>query len=160
MRSILWMSLLSLSLATGACKKKQDDTGNAATQVKKTAEDVNDQAKDLRDTTTDKDSTNKDINEAQGDLQAAKADLSAAKQKYSVTFNDRMQKLDIKINELEQRTDAKSKQAAADLKARRDELSTKAGMIKDRTTADWDAFTKNVDDSFDKLESDVNDALK
>ena len=26
MRSILWMSLLSLTLATGACKKKQDDT--------------------------------------------------------------------------------------------------------------------------------------
>lgn len=160
MRSILWMSLLSLSLATGACKKKQDDTDNAATQVKKTAEDVNDQAKDLRDTKADKDSTNKDINEAQGDLQAAKADLSAAKQKYSVTFNDRMQKLDIKINELEQRTDAKSKQAAADLKARRDALSTKAGLIKDRTAADWDAFTKDVDDSFDKLESDVNDALK
>ena len=100
------------------------------------------------------------FNEAQGDLQAAKADLSAAKQKYSVTFNDRMQKLDIKINELEQRTDAKSKQAAADLKARRDALSTKAHLIKDRTAADWDAFTKDVDDSFDKLESDVNDALK
>ena len=71
-----------------------------------------------------------------------------------------MQKLDIKINELEAPTDAKSHQVAADLKARRDALSTKAGLIKDRTSADWDAFTKDVDDSFDKLESDVNDALK
>jgi hypothetical protein len=30
----------------------------------------------------------------------------------------------------------------------------------DRTTADWDAFTKDVNDSFDKLESDLHDDLK
>jgi chromosome segregation ATPase len=154
------MSLLSLTLATGACKKKQDDTGAAATQVKKTAEDVNDQAKDLRKTETDKDSTNKDINGAQADLQAAKADLTAAKEKYSSALKDRMQKLDIKIDELEKRTDAKSHQVAADLKARRDALSAKTADIKDRTAADWDAFTKNVDDEFDRLDKDANDALK
>jgi chromosome segregation ATPase len=153
------MSLLSLSLAAGACKDKQDDTDHAATQVKKTAEDVNDQAKDLRETQTDNDSTAKDINSDRADLQAAKVDLNAAKEKYAVTLKDRLSKLDIKINELEQRADAKSHQAAVDLKARRDALATKTDQIKDRTAADWDAFTKNVDDSFDKLESDVNDAL-
>ena len=160
MRSILWMSLLSISLAAGGCKKKQDDTGNAASQVKKTAEDVNDQAKDYNKTVNDKDSTNKDVTEAKGDLQAAKADLQAAKDKYSITVKDRLQKLDIQITELGPRTAAKSKQEAADHKARRDQLATQVDMIKDRTSADWDAFTKDVNDSFDKLESDVHDALK
>jgi len=53
-----------------------------------------------------------------------------------------------------------SKQAAVDLKARRDQLSTKLGTMQDRAAADWDAFTKDVNDSFDKIESDTNDALK
>ena len=30
----------------------------------------------------------------------------------------------------------------------------------DRAVADWDAFTKDVNDSFDKIEHDTNDALK
>jgi predicted nucleic acid-binding Zn-ribbon protein len=160
MRTTLSISLLAIALAAGGCKKKQDDTGAAATQVKKTAENVDDQAKDLNKTQTDKDSKPKDLDKAQGDLAAAKTDLVAAKEKYSVTVKDRLAKIDIRIHELEQRTDAKSKQAAIDLKARRDQLSTRLGTMQDRAAADWDAFTKDVDNSFDKLESDVNDALK
>ena len=160
MRSILWMSLLSISLAAGGCKKKQDDTGQAASQVKKTAENVNEETKDYDKTARDKDSTNKDVTAAKGDLDSAKADLNAAKEKYSVAVKDRLQKLDIRIGELEQRADAKSKQEAADLKTRRDALAAKIGTAKDRTAADWDAFTKDVNDSFDKLENDVRDDLK
>jgi chromosome segregation ATPase len=160
MRTMLWCSILATALAAGGCKKKQDDTGSAATEVKKTAEDVKDQAKDLDKTMTDKKATTNDLDKAQGDLAAAKTDLVAAKDKYAITVKDRLAKIDIKIHELEARTDAKSKDALATLQTRRTELATRVDGIKDRTATDWDAFTKDVDNSFDKLESDVNDALK
>ena len=160
MRTIIWTSILATALATGACKKKQDDTGAAATQVKKTQEDVKDQAKDLDKTMGDKNATANDLNKAQGDLSAANADLQAAKAKYDITVKDRLAKLDIKIHELEGKADAKAKDALVSLRARRQELSTRVDGIKDHAAADWDAFTKDVDSTFDKLESDVNDALK
>ena len=160
MRTILWCSVLATALAAGGCKKKQDDTGSAATQVHKNAEDVKDQAKDLDKTMTDKNATANDLNKAQGDLAAAKTDLNAAKDKYEIAVKDRLAKIDIKMHELEARTDAKSKDAYAALQVRRNELAAKTDNIKDRAAADWDAFTKNVDDTFDKLESDIKDALK
>jgi DNA repair exonuclease SbcCD ATPase subunit len=160
MRTMLWTSVLALSLAAGGCKKKQDDTGSAATEVKKTAEDVKDQAKDLDKTMTDKNAKPNDIDKANADLAAAKTDLNAAKDKYAITVKDRLAKIDIKMHELEARTDAKSKSALASLQARRTELSTKVDGMRDRAAGDWDAFTKDVDNSFDKFESDLNDALK
>jgi predicted nucleic acid-binding Zn-ribbon protein len=160
MRTTLSIALVSIALAAGGCKKKQDDTGAAGNEVKKTAENVNDQAKDYNKTAEDKDSKPKDLDKAQADLQAAKVDLVAAKDKFTTTVKDRMAKLDIKINELAARTDAKSKQAAVDLKARRDALSTKLGTTQNLAAADWDAFTKDVNDSFDKIEKDTDDALK
>jgi chromosome segregation ATPase len=160
MRTMLWCSILATALAAGGCKKKQDDTGSAATEVKKTAEDVKDQAKDLDKTMTDKNAKPNDIDKANADLAAAKTDLAAAKDKYAITVKDRLAKIDIKIHELEARTDAKSKNALATLQTRRTELAAKTDGIKDRMAADWDAFTKDVDNSFDKLESDLNDALK
>lgn len=160
MRTIIWTSILATALATGACNKKQDDTGAAATQVKKTQEDVKDQAKDLDKTMTDKNATANDLNHAQGDLAAAKVDLQSAKDKYSIAVKDRLAKIDIRIHELEMKTDAKSKDALTSLRNRRQEMSTRVDGIKDHAAADWDAFTKDVDNSFDKLENDVNDALK
>ncbi|MEO6775387.1 MAG: hypothetical protein ABI467_20660 [Kofleriaceae bacterium] len=151
---------MATALAAGGCKKKQDDTGNAATQVQKSAEGVKDQAKDLDKTLTDKNATPNDLNKAQGDLAAAKTDLVAAKDKYEVTVKDRLAKIDIKMHELEARTDAKSKEEVATLQSRRNELATKVDNVKDHATPDWDAFTKEVDHSFDKLESDLDDALK
>jgi predicted nucleic acid-binding Zn-ribbon protein len=160
MRAILWCSILSAALATGACKKKQDDTGAAATEVKKTATNVDDQRKDFEETATNKGSTEKELNKAEADVAAAKADLAAARDKYSITVKDRLSKLDIRIHELENRTDAKSKDALDKLRTRRTELSTKIDAMNDRAAADWDAFTKDVDSTFDTIEKDVGNALK
>jgi len=160
MRTILWCTVLATALSTGACNKKQDDTGAAATEVKKTQENVNDQTKDLDKKLTDKKATADELNKAQGDLAMANQDLQAARDKYSITIKDRLAKLDIKINELAARTDQKSKDAVAAMKARRGELSTKVDMIKDHAAANWDTFTKDVDNAFDGIEKDLHDALK
>ncbi len=160
MRTILWATVFATALSAGACKKKQDDTGAAASEVKKTQEGVNDQAKDLDKTLGDKKATSNDLNKAEGDLAAAKTDLTAARDKYSITVNDRLAKIDIKLKELSTKTDANATAAATALNSRRTEIATKVGGIKDHAAADWDAFTKDVDTSFDKLESDISDALK
>lgn len=160
MRTILWCTVLATALSAVACKKKQDDTGAAATEVKKTQEAVNDQQKDLDKKLTDQKATPNDLNKAQGDVAMAAQDLQAAKDKYSITVKDRLAKLDIKINELMAKADQKSKDTAEALRARRLQLSTKIDTIKDHASADWDAFTKDVDNGFDGIEKDLNDALK
>ena len=160
MRTILWTSTLALALATGACKKKQDDTGAAATEVRKTAENVDDQRKDFDKAARDKDSTPKQLDKAEGDLAAAKSDLVAAKDKYAVTARDRFAKIDIRIHELEARTDAKSKETVATLRTRRAELAARLDDLKHRAAADWENFTKDVDKGLDTVEKDLSDALK
>lgn len=140
MRTTLTISLLSIALAAGGCKKKQDDTYDETAQGRG--------------------STRADLDEAHGHLEAAKDDLRAAKEHYEATAKDRLAKLDAEIHELGQRADAKSKQAAADLEARRDRLATKLKSMQDRAADNWDAFTRDVDSSFDKLEQDAHDALK
>src|SRR3569833_668704 len=141
LRTMLWTSVLALSLAAGGCKKKQDDTGSAATEVKKTAEDVKDQAKDLDKTMTDKNAKPNDIDKANADLAAAKTDLAAAKDKYAITVKDRLAKNNIKMHELEARTDAKSKSALASLQARLTKQTTKNKNKQNHTTKKRDAFT-------------------
>ena len=160
MRTILWTTILATALASGACKKKQDDTGAAATEVKKTQETANDQQKDLDKALTDKKSTANELNKAEGNAAMANTDVQAAKDKYTITVNDRLAKLDIKIKELQARTDKKSQEALAAMQTRRSQLSTKIDNIKDHATADWDAFTKDVDGAFDSMEKDLHDALK
>jgi predicted nucleic acid-binding Zn-ribbon protein len=160
MRTILWCSIVAAGLAAGACKKKQDDTGAAATETKKAMNDVDDQHKAFDKTTTDKGATEKQLNKVEADLAAANADLEAARDKYAITVKDRLAKLDIRIHELEQRADAKSKSGLDKLRVRRAELSAKLDTMKDRAAADWNSFTKDADNAFDKLEKDVGDALK
>ena len=160
MRTMFWCSILSAALATTACNKKADSTDKAGTEVKKAQEDVVEQRKDLDKATADRDSKPKDLNKAEGELAAAKVDLAAARDKYSITVNERLAKLDIKIKELEARGDAKAKDAAVTLRARRATLGTKLESMKDRAAGDWDAFTKDVDSTFDGIEKDVNDAVK
>src|SRR4051794_37977717 len=101
MRSMLWVSMLSVVLTTGACKKKQDDTDKAASEVKKSVEEANDQKKDFDKTMSDKSATPKDLDKANTDLGAAKVDVAAAKDKYAITVKDRLAKIDLKIRELE-----------------------------------------------------------
>jgi hypothetical protein len=160
MRTILWTTILATALSTSACNKKQDDTGAAASEVKKTQENANDTQKDLDKTLTDKKATDKDLNKAEANNAMANTDAQAAKDKYGITVNDRLAKLDIKLKELQAKMDQKSKDAAVVIANRRAELATKTALIKDHAAADWDAFTKDVDNTFDGIEKDLNADLK
>jgi hypothetical protein len=133
MRSILWVPMLAAALATGACKKKQDDTGRAANEVKKTVEEAPDDQK---------------------------PDFTATQDRYATTANERLAQIDLKLHVLQQRTDPKSQEAAAKLEIKRNELSTQVDSTKDRKPSDWDEFTRSLDRSLDSLAKGLNDALQ
>jgi hypothetical protein len=160
MRTIIWCSLLSAALAAGGCKRKTDDTGSAAVEVKKTQEAVDKEAKDYQKLSSDQKATDKDRAKAESDLAAAKADLKAARDKYEITVKDRLAKIDIKLQQLQQRGDEKSKAALTKLQSERGELGVKLDAMKDRAADNWDAFTKDIDKSFDGMEKQLDDATK
>jgi hypothetical protein len=160
MRKAFWFSILSAALATGACKKTQDDTHKASQEVKKSVENVEDQQRDLDKTDRDRGATVNDQNKAQGNLEAAQSDLVAAREKYSITVQDRLAKLDIKLKELEVRTDARARDAMPTIRAERLALGAKIDSMKTQSAAGWKDYTKDVDSSFDAIDKDVNNALK
>jgi hypothetical protein len=157
-------------LSTAACKNKEDSgeaMDKAATTAQKAQEDIREQNKDIRDEQKDvakeqKDVANEqaDVNKQQIEANAAGTELAQARERYNVAASQRLSNLDVKIKELDQRTTAGAKEAAAKLRARRDEIATRLGTASNTPTTDWDRYKKDVDDSFDKLEKDVDDALK
>lgn len=151
-RSIIWTSLFATTLLFGACKKKENDPEAAAKQVEKSRDEVRDQQKDVIEEKKDVAEENKDVAKAKSDLAQARADFARA-------LNEKIAQLNTKIDQLEAKGDAKSKELAADFRARRD--AAKARLNEMANTADdkWDAFKSDVSTGWDKLEKDVNDAL-
>jgi len=133
MRTLLWTSLVGLALVTGACKKKQDNMP-----------EMPDMTKTVEPTQVDK----------------GNADLVAARDHYALAARERLAKIDLQLQDLEQRTDAKSKETAATLRVRRVELATRLDAAKDRAAGDWDRFKQDVDQGLDTVEKDLHDALK
>lgn len=91
-------------------------------------------------------------------LGSAQETLQAARAVYASAVNERLAKLDASLASFSTKTDAKSRDAAAGLRARRDRLAIKlAGMA---ATADpgWSEYTKDVDTTFDAIEHDLSDA--
>jgi len=171
MRNTIWIAMLSTALLGGAACHKKDDAGKAmdkaATSAQKAQEDVHDQAKDManeqKDVNKDADKMAKDqadVDKQRGELNAAQGDLAQARERYNVAAKQRLTNVDAKISQLEMKADAKAKDAASQLRARRDAIATRLGTIGNQAQADWDTFRKDVDDSFDKLEKDVDSALK
>lgn len=181
MRKMIWIALTSTALFAGACKKKDDsakEMDRAASSAAKAQEDMSDQAKDVRseqkdvnkdqqelakDQRKDQQAMAKDQNDVakqQGELDSARTDLVQARERFEVAAKQRLAKLDDKIHEVEANTDANARSAATSLRARRDELASKIDSMSAQSKADWKAFKKDVDDRFDKLESDAQNALK
>jgi hypothetical protein len=145
-RSIIWSSLFATTLLFTACKKKENDPQAAANEVQKTREEVRDEKKDVA-------SEQKDVNAAKQDLVKARADFETA-------LNNKITELNAKIDRLEAKGDAKSKELAADFRARRDAAKARLNEMASTTDDKWDAFKSDVSTSWDKLEKDVDDALK
>ncbi len=170
-KTTMWISMLSAALlSTAACHKK-DDAGKAmdkaATSAQKAQADVNDQAKDVakeqKDVNKDQQTMAKDqadVAKQQGEMNAAQTELVQARERYNVAASQRLTNLDGKIRQIELKTTATAKDTAAKLRVRRDEIATRLGAVGATVQADWDEYKKDVDDSFDKLEKDVDSVLK
>ena len=166
MRKTIWIAIASAALFAGACKKKDEsakEMDRAASTASKAQENVNDQGKDVqsaqKDLNKDVSKDQADVNKQQGELNSAKADLASARDQYRDAAKQRLNKLDADIHRLEARSEAGAKDAAAKLRAERDEISTRLGAIGDQGQANWDTFKKDVDDKFDQAEKDARDAL-
>jgi chromosome segregation ATPase len=182
MRTSIWASMIAATLLTGAGCHKKDDSAKAmdkaATSAAKAQEDIRDQANDVnkqqkdvakdqdrmaKDMAKDQDKLNKDqadVAKQQGELGAAQSDLAQARERYSVAAKQRLANVDAKIQQLELRSDATARDTAAKLRVRRDEIANRLNAAGGQVQADWDAYKKAIDDTFDKLDKDVDKALK
>jgi len=133
MRNILWCSIVTATFFVGAGCKKTESRDKTSESVKKAAEDV----KDLAET-----------------------ELAAARTLFETTAKERYAKLETRIVELEAKADAKSKETAAALRARREQLKTDLNKIGTQSSVAWSNFKNNVNATFDTLEKDVDEALK
>jgi small-conductance mechanosensitive channel len=162
--------MVAAALISGAgCKKKSEtgkDMDRAATSAAKAQENVNDQAKDVakeqKDVNKDQQDLAKDqmdVNKEQRDVGGAKADLAQARERYSVAAKQRLANIDTKLQQIESKGDASAKDTAAKLRARREEIASRLNQVGTQAEASWDTYKKDVDDSFDKLDKDVDSAL-
>jgi hypothetical protein len=133
MRKIFWCSIVTATFLVSAGCKKTESRDKASESVKAAAEDV----KDLAET-----------------------ELAAARTLFEATAKDRYAKLEARIAELDAKADAKSKETAAALRARRDQLKTDLNKIGTQSSSVWNNFKNNVNSTFDTLEKDVDNALK
>ena len=154
-----FLSTALLSVALVGCKKKEGDVPAAQEKVQEAREEVRDQQKDVREEMKDVQEERKDVAEANRDLNQAQRELGAERDEFVRINREKLATIDARIAELEAKGDAKSKQLAADLKVRRNELSAKIDRAQDRTSANWAEFKADVDRTYEGLKKDIDDAL-
>lgn len=162
-RMMMFGTLIAAALVGTACKN--DPTEKAGEAVQKSVEKVDEKAQGVRDEMKDVTKEQKDVKEEQGDvaqktreMNQAQGELATARQNYSTVSRERLAKLDAQITELEGTADAKAKEAAIALRARRDALASKLDSASARTDAEWNDFKRDVDDSFKTIEDDIGKA--
>lgn len=156
-KTMFWCSLISTALLGTACKK--DKTQTAGDQVSKSLEEVQKQRKDIGEERKEVVEERKDVAKERGELQQAQGELATAQVNYVAAVRERLARLDAKINDLSAKPDAKSKDAAIALRARRDALAVKLETAPSVTAAQWDDWRKDVDQTFGQIEKDADDAL-
>jgi hypothetical protein len=139
MRSIFWCSVLSAALVAGAGCKKKETVDKSADRMSKSVEDKGTSA-------------GKQPDQGQGDLTKQRAD-------YAATAQQRLAKLDTRINELSAKSDDKSKEAAAKLRTQRDEIATEVSKLSSETDAQWEKSKKDLDSKFDSAEKDLDSSM-
>ena len=156
-KTMFWCSLITAALCGSACK--QDRSEKASEQVRKSVEEVQEQRKDVAKEQKDMAKEQQDMAKEQRDLAKAEGNLAQARANYVTAMRERLAAIDAKIGQLEARADAKVKDAAITLRARRNELANKVDSAEKRADSEWDRFRSDLDDTFKKVEADVKDAL-
>jgi chromosome segregation ATPase len=166
----------SLSLLVAASCGKHDnsaDTDKASEALRQAQTEVAQHSNDLAKNQGDIEQNKRSLVREQQDLAdkqtlleqqrrqlgSAQSTLVQARIAYAAAVQERLAKLDASVATLATKSDAKSTDAAAGLRARRDQLSTKIGAMPNTADADWNQYTKDVDVTFDAIESDLHRAL-
>jgi vancomycin resistance protein YoaR len=131
------LSALLAAAAVGGCDRKSED--RTVVEVKKPVEVTGTEPSTVKVETID---------------------LETERSALSKSVEERTARLDARIDELEKRGDEKSKEAAATLRAKRDQARAKMNELGTRTQENWQAFKRDVSDAWDQLERDVNEATR
>ncbi|HUS65120.1 MAG TPA: hypothetical protein VMZ28_11280 [Kofleriaceae bacterium] len=167
-------SLLIAVAVTAACGDKDNsaDTDKASKELRQAQTDVLQTGADIASNRDDIEQRTRDLQldhqtladkqklleQQRQDLGAARGTLQTARAAYAAAVDQRLAKLDASLATLSTKTDARSKDAAAGLRARRDLLALKVGTLSSTPDADWSRYTSDVDVTFDAIERDLHDA--
>lgn len=138
----------------------QSEVTTHSTNVANNARDIEQRKRDLAREQQELTDKQKLLEQQQSALGSAKGSLQEARAAYAAAITERLAKLDALRATLAMRTDAKSTDASTGLRARRDQLATKLAGMTGTADVGWEAYTKDVDVTFDAIERDLHDALK
>ncbi len=175
MKTIYRCSLLLAALhAAASCGKDDDSAGTdqAGQNLREAQSKVSDNSQALAKNQDDIDQKKREIlldqqtlaakqkllESQRRELGASQGDLQKAREAYAAAVVERFAKLESSLASLATRTDARSRDAATGLRARRDQLSAKLDSMAGTPDSSWDAYTKDVDVMFDAIEHDLREA--
>lgn len=87
---------------------------------------------------------------------AADDDFIQTRTAYQTTTEERLHRLESRIDQLESRTDPAGHSAAVQLRARIDEIENRLQQIQNQTESGWDRFEAETSRSLDQLEQDLD----
>ncbi|MBA3391626.1 MAG: hypothetical protein H0T89_03230 [Deltaproteobacteria bacterium] len=165
-------TLLVLAMVLVGCGKQDNSeaTDQASKQLREAQDQVNTNTKDLtaneqdiekrkRELATEQQELadkQKRLEEQQRALGSAQQTLAGARVAYAAAVKERLAKLDAALATLSRKTDAKARDAAAGLRARRDQLVVMLDAMAGTADPDWNKYTKDVDTTFDAIERDLS----
>jgi len=166
---------VAVLFAAGACKKDSSaETDKAGQDLREAHEKVSENSQALARNQDDIEQKKRDIlndqqtladkqkllEKQQVELGSAQGHLQETRVAYAAAVKERLAKLDASLATLATRTDAKSKDAATGLRARRDQLAAKLDAMAATPDADWNQYTRDIDVMFAAIERDRSAADK
>jgi hypothetical protein len=90
------------------------------------------------------------------DLDHSPSTQARARANYANDMQEKLSKIDTKIDELERNPDPSKLQLAARATQQRDEIRQKLDKARTITSDQWDAYKKDVDDSISSLDKELD----
>lgn len=164
--------LVFVLLSTASCKDRNNsaDTDRSGSALAQAQSDLREKRSEVTARETDIEREKRDLAQHQQALADGEKALASDRDKvgsasdalvraratYGTSVTARMAKLDADLATLSTKTDAASKDAVVGLHARRDQLATTVATMDGLAEADWAAYTKAVDTTFDAIERDLH----
>ena len=155
MRKLVWIATVSAALVAGACKEHESAQEKQMEQAAKAAEhaqkDVKHEAQEARE-------EQGEAVKAQQELAQAEARLAQARAAYAEAAKARLAKIDQQLGVLA--AYPATKPVAEKLLASRNAIAAQLDLIGKQTKETWEKYTKELDQAFDNLEHEIDQAMK